>query len=76
MEANPTSIIVVGAGMAGIKIARELTLNGWKVVLLEGSNEIGGRIKNHDFCGQVVECGANWITGTVNEDDGKVNPVY
>lgn len=45
------------------------------MLLLEGSNKVGGRMREEVFCGQVIELGANWITGLVGED-GAVNPIY
>lgn len=37
-------IVVIGAGMAGLTAARELTAMGYKVTVLEGRDRIGGRI--------------------------------
>jgi monoamine oxidase len=35
--------IVVGAGFAGLRAARDLTAEGLRVILLEGSDRVGGR---------------------------------
>lgn len=57
-------VIVVGAGMAGIAAARELTRDGYSVTLLEARDRIGGRIKTmHDFCDGPVEGGAEFVHG-------------
>src|SRR4029453_4927404 len=37
------SAIVVGGGLAGMVIARELALRRWRVILLEGSKRLGGK---------------------------------
>ena len=39
-----TEIIVVGAGAAGLMVARELSKAGKKVIILEARGRIGGRI--------------------------------
>ncbi|MGY8990948.1 MAG: FAD-dependent oxidoreductase, partial [Rhodospirillales bacterium] len=38
-------VIIIGAGMAGITAARELTRAGRSVAILEARDRIGGRIK-------------------------------
>jgi len=40
----PTAIII-GAGLAGLSVARQLHKNGIDFIILEASNRIGGRIK-------------------------------
>jgi monoamine oxidase len=37
------SAIVVGGGLAGITVARELAMRGWRVTLLERSQRLGGK---------------------------------
>jgi len=55
-------VLVLGAGMAGIAAASKLTQLGMQdIVVVEGSNRIGGRVKEVDFGGIKVEVGANWI---------------
>jgi NADPH-dependent 2,4-dienoyl-CoA reductase/sulfur reductase-like enzyme len=41
------TIVVIGAGMAGLAAARNLTDAGWTVVVLEARNRTGGRIWTH-----------------------------
>jgi uncharacterized protein with NAD-binding domain and iron-sulfur cluster len=51
------SAIVVGGGLAGMVIARELALRRWRVVLLEKSNRLGGKAGADIKDGRLVEHG-------------------
>ena len=47
---NPPSVIVIGAGAAGIAAASKLLKNGFKdVTILEAEKRIGGRIRTANF---------------------------
>jgi monoamine oxidase len=60
-----TDVVVVGAGLAGLAAARELTAGGSSAVVLEARERVGGRVLNHDIGdGKVVEVGAQWIGPT------------
>lgn len=50
-------VIVVGAGMAGLSAAKELERLGSKVLILEGSQEIGGRVGTDHLDGYVLDRG-------------------
>ena len=54
------SAIVVGGGLAGMVVARELALRRWRVILLERSKRIGGKagsdIKNGRPGGTRLSC--------------------
>lgn len=56
-----SSVIVVGAGMAGLAAARALRGSGHDVVVLEGRDRVGGRIWTDEHG---VDLGAHWIHGT------------
>lgn len=53
--------IVVGGGFAGITAARELSLLGVDVQLLEARDRIGGRTWYDRRCGHEVELGGTWV---------------
>ncbi|XP_050677301.1 spermine oxidase-like isoform X1 [Leptidea sinapis] len=57
--------VVVGLGAAGVTAAVTLAKAGKKVLALEASDRIGGRVKTVQLGDGVVEEGAEWIHGTV-----------
>ncbi|MEU7766680.1 FAD-dependent oxidoreductase [Nocardia sp. NPDC049190] len=58
---GPSSVVVVGAGIAGLTAAQALRKRGHAVTVLEARDRIGGRIWT-DSDG--VDLGAHWIHGT------------
>lgn len=60
-------VIVVGAGVAGLAVARDLTAAGLRVLLLEARNRLGGRIMTHHTPEGPVELGAEFVHGAVDE---------
>ena len=56
-------VIVIGGGVAGLSAARALTKDGYKVVVLEAANRLGGRLHTDRALGAAVELGARWIHG-------------
>ncbi|XP_010271456.1 PREDICTED: lysine-specific histone demethylase 1 homolog 3-like [Nelumbo nucifera] len=58
------TIIVVGAGPAGLTAARHLQRQGFSVTVLEARNRIGGRVfTDHSSLSVPVDLGASIITG-------------
>jgi monoamine oxidase len=58
-------VIIIGAGVAGLAAARELTAGGFTVLILEARGRIGGRILTHrdPFLPVPVELGAEFVHG-------------
>ena len=54
-------VIVVGAGVSGLRTALELENQGLRVKVLEARNRIGGRIHTHDDVPGGPEAGGNVI---------------
>ncbi len=56
-------IAIIGAGIAGLAAAKQLTDAGFAVFVLEGRDRIGGRLHTDESLGVPVELGAGWIHG-------------
>ncbi|MGL4175768.1 MAG: flavin monoamine oxidase family protein [Dermatophilaceae bacterium] len=54
-------VIVVGAGLAGLTAARRLHRAGAAVTVLEASQHIGGRVRDHRSGSHALELGAQWV---------------
>jgi monoamine oxidase len=54
-------VIVVGAGVAGLKAAQELVAAGRSVILLEAKDRVGGRLKHAEVAGRAVDVGGQWV---------------
>lgn len=59
-------VLVIGAGIAGLRAAEVLVANGRRVIVLEGRDRLGGRIYTDRSWGVPVELGASWIHGVQN----------
>lgn len=57
------SVIVVGAGAAGLGAARALSQSGFDVLTIEARTRLGGRIHTRRDLGVAVDMGAGWIHG-------------
>jgi protoporphyrinogen oxidase len=61
---DDAKVLVIGAGVAGLTAAADLTRAGVRVSLLEARNRLGGRIHAvHDVAGLPIELGAEFIHG-------------
>lgn len=56
--------LVIGAGMAGVTVARSLHQAGVDITVLEARDRVGGRIWTDRSLGTPVDMGASWIHGT------------
>jgi monoamine oxidase len=58
---HDTDVIVVGAGFAGVTVARELRRQGHRVLVLEARDRIGGRTWTDARLGRDLEMGGTWV---------------
>lgn len=61
---KPKSVIIIGAGFAGLSAGRKLLSEGVNITILEARNRIGGRVFSHHppmANGQIIELGAEWV---------------
>ena len=63
MPPTPNSVLIIGAGMAGLTAARALAEAGRPVTLLEASSRVGGRIHTIRDNNEIIELGAEFIHG-------------
>lgn len=57
-------VIVVGAGFAGLTVARELSRRGHSVLVVEARDRIGGRTWTTERLGRTLELGGTWVHWT------------
>lgn len=63
-------VLVIGAGIAGLRAAQYLQNRGVTVTVLEASDRTGGRIRTDRSLGFAFDEGASWIHGA-----GRKNPI-
>lgn len=73
---RPNTVIVVGAGLAGLAAARHLLASGFKVIVLEGRKRCGGRVYTKKMEGggrsAAADLGGSVLTGTFGNPLGIV----
>ncbi|KAJ3688693.1 hypothetical protein LUZ61_017857 [Rhynchospora tenuis] len=57
------SVLIIGAGLAGLAAARQLLNFGYKVLVLEARARPGGRVFTYHTSGKSLELGGSVITG-------------
>ncbi|GMI68494.1 polyamine oxidase 2 [Hibiscus trionum] len=67
-QARSPSVIVIGAGMAGIAAAHALHEASIQVTVLESRDRIGGRVHTDYSFGFPVDLGASWLHGVSKEN--------
>ena len=61
-SAQSVDVVIIGAGLAGLAAARDVSRAGLSFVILEARDRVGGRTWSHHMPnGGVVEIGAGWI---------------
>jgi monoamine oxidase len=63
----PPDVLILGAGVAGLTAARDLTAAGARVLVLEARDRMGGRVMTHQTPHGPVELGAEFVHGAVEE---------
>lgn len=68
-EQGEVDVVVVGAGLAGLRAARDLAGSGQRVVVLEARDRVGGRGWTSTFPGTdlEIELGGSWYTDDQRE---------
>lgn len=51
-------VVVVGGGVAGLTAAHDLVTAGHDVVVVEGADEVGGKVRRREVAGVTVDVGA------------------
>lgn len=64
---NPSDVIVIGAGMAGIAAAAKMQAAGRRVCVLEKSHSVGGRMATRDKPEGCWDHGAQYFTASTPE---------
>ncbi|NQV06992.1 FAD-dependent oxidoreductase [bacterium] len=57
------TVLVIGAGLAGLAAASALTAAGYETAVLEARSRVGGRVHSAQLAGSVIDLGASWIHG-------------
>jgi len=64
-QRDDADVVVVGAGLAGLVAARQLSASGRSVLVLEARDRVGGRTVNASIgAGKVIEMGGQWVGPT------------
>ncbi|SDB83518.1 Protoporphyrinogen oxidase [Raineyella antarctica] len=62
-----TDVIVIGAGLAGLRAAQQLTTAGHAVVVLEAQDRVGGRVRTDAMDGFLVDHGFQLLNPRYDE---------
>lgn len=60
--AQPTEIVIVGAGIGGLSAAIELAARGHTVTVVEKAAEVGGKMRTIEVGGRLVDSGPTVLT--------------
>jgi monoamine oxidase len=62
-SSSHSDVLILGAGMAGLAVARALAERGLRVLVLEAQGRVGGRIHTLQVGDEIVELGAEFLHG-------------
>lgn len=62
-EPNGKTVVIIGAGIAGLAAAKKLKEKGFNVIVLEAQSKVGGRLRTDYSLGVAFDEGASWIHG-------------
>ncbi len=57
-------VAIIGGGFCGVTAARECVKNGYKTVIVEARNRLGGRTFTSEFDGRATDLGGTWVHWT------------
>jgi monoamine oxidase len=57
----PRSVLIIGAGVSGLRAAQLLKAQGRNVRIIEARERVGGRTLSVDFEGERVDLGGQWV---------------
>ncbi|HEY0752229.1 MAG TPA: FAD-dependent oxidoreductase, partial [Chitinophagaceae bacterium] len=65
---NEYDVIVIGGGVSGLMAALEISKTGKKVIIVDATNRIGGRVftLKDDISGRPIELGAEFVHGKLD----------
>lgn len=60
------TVVVIGAGLAGLAAARALVDEGIEVIVVEARDRVGGRARTIDVGGTAADLGPSWVHGVTD----------
>ena len=61
------NVIIIGAGLSGSFIAREVNRSGFKTLLIEKSTTIGGRLSTKSVGEGIADYGCQYLSPKSND---------
>ncbi|MEZ4391728.1 MAG: flavin monoamine oxidase family protein [Polyangiales bacterium] len=61
MSDETVDVVVIGAGLAGLRAAEILVEAGKRVAVVEARDRVGGRSRTEDWEGATIDLGGQWI---------------
>jgi len=55
-------VVIVGAGATGLTVATDLEKAGYRTVVVEARDRVGGRLRTETVEGAVLELGGQWVS--------------